>query len=257
MTQDTSPTPGREDISDRHARGLCRDLFRAQTARVGRPLPLLLRRIRTVRQLYPSAREAGRVYLRTRQSFLACSDYISEVRTEEEGRRTAAVLLLPASRTHDDGDEPVLAVYLILMVARGGRITVEGRRVGRISHHAVERMYQRLRTSSHEVVRAELRKAMYWVPLLYCSAVPSRRSSAVHQLPVPAGRGVLRCVRDPEIGELEVRTFTLHRPDDRVAASVRSLQRWHVLPSSERIDAFPALMREPGNRWWRERYVPG
>jgi hypothetical protein len=247
---------GHEDISDTHARGLRRDLFHIQKVRVGRPLPLLLRRIGTVQWPHRSTREAVRVLNRTRQSFRACSEYLSEVYAKGEGCETVAVIMLPSQRAHADGQEPVLKVMVFLMRARGRDITVECRTVGRISHHAVERMYQRLRTSSHDEVLAELRKAMYWVALLYCSASLAPRSIAIRQLPVPAGRGVLRCVRGEADRLLEVRTFTLHRPGDRIDASVKSLQRWSARPVAEREAGFRAVLREPGNRWWREPYAP-
>jgi hypothetical protein len=252
----TAPALGREEISDTHARGLRRDLFFRQKLRAGLPLPLLLRRIRTVQWPHRSVREALRAFMRTRQSFRECSDYFIEGRSERWGTYVVAVLLLPCTRTHADGEEPVLAVYQFQMNIRDGRITVDGRRCGRISHHAVERMYQRLRTSSHEAVLEELRKAMYWVALLYGAAGISPRSSTIHQLPVPAGRGVLRCVRDLEARELEVRTFTLARPGGKVDGSVRSLCRWSDLPRETREGAFAALLRDPANRWWRERYQP-
>lgn len=247
---------GHEEISDTHARGLRRDLFHIQKVRIGPSLGTLLRRIGTVQWPHKSSREAVRVLNRTRQSFRACSEYISEAYRKGEGSETVAVIMVPSQRQHADGQEPVLKVMVFLMRARGCHITVECRTAGRISHHAVERMYQRLRTSSHDAVLAELRKAMYWVALLYCVADLTPRSASIRQLPVPAGRGVLRCVRDEEDRLLEVRTFTLRRPGDRVAASVKSLEHWSALPSAEREAAFGALLREPGNRWWREPYVP-
>lgn len=246
---------GHEDISDTHARGLRRDLFHIQKVRIGPSLPTLLRRIGTVQWPHRSTREAVRVLNRTRQSFRACSEYISERYRKGEGSETVAAVLLPSKRAHADGDEPVLKVMVFLMRARGRDITVECRTVGRISHHAVERMYQRLRTSSHDEVLAELRKAMYWVVALYCSASLAPRSIAIRQLPVPAGRGVLRCVRDEADQLLEVRTFTLHRPGDRVDASVKRLRQWSALPKDEHEAAFNALLRDPANRWWREAYV--
>ena len=251
-----APARGHEDISDTHARGLRRDLFQLQKQRIGPPLSTLLRRIGTVQWPHKSSREAVRVFNRTRQSFRECSEYLSEVRTPGEGSELMAVIAVPSQRVHADGQEPVLKVMVFVMQARGYHITVECKTVGRISHHAVERMYQRLRTSSHDVVLAELRKAMYWVPLLYCSARLAPRSVSIRQLPVPAGRGVLRCVRDEADRLLEVRTFTLPRPGDRVEASVRSLQHWSDLPIEEREAAFGALLREASNRWWREPYVP-
>lgn len=251
-----TPAIGRQEISDSHARGLRRDLFRRMDARLAPQLRTLRVRLDTVQRRHPSSREAMAVYTRAWQSLRSCSEYFSHGRTAQYGSQSVAVLLQPGTLAHADGDEPVLVATLYLMTARDGWITVESRRCGRISHHAIERMYQRLRTSSHESVLAELRGALWWVSMLQCSAFLSPRSLTIHQLPIPTVRGALRCIRDVALGELEVRTFTVGRPGDRVDASLATLHRWaEVVPgegANER--AFAALLREPANRWWRERY---
>lgn len=244
-----------QEISETHARGLRRDLFRAHSLRIGPKAPLLVQRLRAVQWPYPSPREALQVYVRTRRLLRECSDYFTERRTDEGGTDSCGILLLPSRRRHADGDEPVLSVVQVIITVQAGRISVGSTRWGRISHHAVERMYQRLRTASHDEVMDELRGALRWVALLGSAAWLSRRGATINQLVVPTTRGALRCIRDPELGELEVRTFTLHRPDDRVAATIRSLHAWAEAPGTCRA-AFPALLRDPVNRWWREPYRP-
>lgn len=258
MTQ-TAPTRalGRQDISDRHARGLCRDLFRRLKSRLAPQLRTLQARLGTVQWPQPSSRETMAVYLRTRQSLRSCSDYFSDYRIEGAEFGSYAILLLPGKLEHADGDEPVLVTRLVRMTMQAGRASVVGHRCGRISHHAVARMYQRLRTSDHEEVMAELRSALWWVVQLRNVAILSPRSSTIHQLPIPSDRGVLRCIRDVERGELEARTFTLCRPGDRVDLSVESMRRWGRLEGDTKEAGFGALLREPTNRWLREVYQPG
>lgn len=221
-----TPVIGRQEISDRHARGLRRDFFRRMESRLAPQLRTLRTRLETVQWRHPSSREALAVYARALQSLRACSEYITQGRTEEHGTQTVAVVLHPGTLAHADGDEPVLvATQYLMMTVKDGSITVGSQRCGRISHHAIERMYQRLRTSSHDAVMAELRSALWWVPMLQLSALLSPRSLAIHQLPIPTAHGALRCIRDVTRAELEVRTFTLKRPEDRVHASLESMHR--------------------------------
>ena len=169
------------------------------------------------------------------------------------------VLVVPMGRTHEDGhEEPVLAVFLYTLTLRvaDGQVRLTGNPCGRISHHAIERMYQRLHTSSHQAVFDELRTALWWVPMLQEMSSQTRRSAVIHQLPVPTQRGVLRCIRDVEAGLLEVRTFTPNRTGSRFDRSLATLRHWHDLPREDRETGFAAMLRHCDNRWWRERYQP-
>lgn len=253
----TSPARGNEEISPVHARGLRRDFFRWAFLGDKRPdLRTMFARFRTVNLPHRSPRERKAAYLRTRRSLLQWAHHCNE-KVVDGGRIFLALTLHPSWRPHADGhDEPVLAVHIFLLTIRRGAVTLEVRRGGRISHHAIERMYQRLRTSSHADVLAELRGALYWVAMLYSMGTLTRRFAVINQLPVPTPRGVLRCHRDPLDGELEVRTFTPRRRGDRVDLSVQELQRWDERPARGGEAAFAALLRHPANRWWREAYRP-
>jgi hypothetical protein len=245
---------GRQEISDNHARGLRRDLFRRLGTQLAPHVRAFRLRLLAARWPHRSPRDVLSAYKRARQSLRTCTVYFNEFHTDELGTICCAVMLRPGKLAHDDGDEPVLLATLYQMTLKSGRISLDVQRCGRISHHAIERMYQRLRTSDHDEVMAELRGALWWVPLLQCAASLSPRSSTIHQLPIPSARGALRCIRDVARRELEVRTFTLRRPDDRVDRSVSALHRWGDLPADEREAAFGPLLREPANRWWREVY---
>lgn len=255
MQTTTSPVRATEEISDTHARGLRRDFFRWAFLGGKRPdLRALFARFRTVNLPHRSPRERKAAYLRTRQALLGWAHHYSEKKIDA-GRIFFALTLHPSSRPHADGhEEPVLAVHIFLLTIQRGRVTLEVRRGGRISHHAIERMYQRLHTSSHAVVLEELRGALYWVAMLYSMAALTRRFAVINQLPVPTPRGVLRCHRDPLDGELEVRTFTPRRRGDRFDLSVQALLHWDELPREDGKAAFAALLRHPANRWWREPY---
>jgi hypothetical protein len=242
------------EVSGTHARGLRRDLFCRIRERVAPQLQTLCIRARNARLPQPSMREARAIYLRTRQSLRACAEFFTEDRTPGHGTRSCAVLLAPGRIDHGDGIEPVLAVVVVLLVAKEGRIALETQRCGRISHHAIERMYQRLRTSSHEAVMTEVRSALRLTAALQGAAFLSRRSVAIHQLPVPTAHGVLRCIRDPDRHELEVRTFTLRRPGDRADLSVSTIRAWAERGELGDSAGFAALLRDPANRWWRDRY---
>lgn len=249
------PGCGREEISDTHARGLRRDLFRWMKYRLVPHFPRFMRRLQTVNLPHPSHRERMAAYWRTRKLLRDCSDFYTENYEDKVGH-SFGVLVVPTKRTHEDGhEEPVLGVFLYTLTLRvAGQVRLTGIPCGRISHHAIERMYQRLHTSSHQVVFDELRTALWWVPMLQGMSSQTRRSAVIHQLPVPTQRGVLRCIRDVEAGLLEVRTFTLNRTGSRFDRSLATLRRWQDLPREDRETGFAAMLRHCDNRWWRERY---
>ena len=253
------PVPVSE-ISDSHARGLRRNLFAHLGARVIEPLQQLPPRIRALQWPHRGQREANAAYHRAREVLYRCGLHWSERRAADGSVRSATVMVYPRLRRHADGhDEPVLRVRLLLLTVKGTSVTLADDPCGRISHHAIERMYQRLRTNDHAVVLAELRSALGWTRSLRNAAMLSRRAIALHQLPVPTEHGALRCIVDPDRLEIEARTFTVNRPDGRVAASLQSLHRWMdaqrpVDDGGEPEAEFVALMRDPANRWWRQPY---
>lgn len=252
------PGSAREEISDTHARGLRRDFFRWMKHRLVPHFPRFMRRLQTVNLPHPSHRDRMAAYWRTRKLLRDCSDFYTET-YEDKVARSFGVLVVPMERTHEDGHgEPVLSVFLFTLILRvnDGQVRLTGNPCGRISHHAIARMYQRLRTSSHQVVLDELRTALWWVPMLHGMSSQTRRSALIHQLPIPTRRGVLRCIRDVDAGLLEVRTFTLNRSGSRVDRSLETLRHWEGLPREERETGFARMLRHGDNRWWREVYQP-
>lgn len=254
MTLASRPEPGTLfEISAAHARGLRRNLFAHYGASLARRIRTLAVRLRCVRWPYRSVRESQAAYRRAREAMHACGGYWNE-RRSGTAIHSCSIMLHPQQVQHADQREPVLAVTLFLMIAEQGRVSVAMDHCGRISHHAIERMYQRLRTNSHETVMAELHSALGRTMLLRNAALTCSRAAIIHQLPVPTERGALRCVTDPRQMSIEARTYTLRRPGDRIDASVQSIRRWCGLPPDDRESGFIHLLRDPANRWWREPY---
>ncbi|GAB3378334.1 hypothetical protein [Lysobacter fragariae] len=252
------PTISLRDVSEAHARGLRRDLFRWLDAQLTPHLRVLPARLRASQWPYSAFRDRKVAYLKLRETLIRCNAHINEQRTEASGRTTCAVLLMPQGVMRTDGVEPVLAAYTFLLNVHAGKISVDARVCGVFSHHAIERMYQRLRTNSHAQVVEELRGALWWVTMLYCSATLSPRGATLQQLPIPTANGVLRCIRQPgQEAAMEVRTFTARKPGSPVERSVETLRHWATQAREGKEQAFAALLREPANRWWREAYRPG
>lgn len=245
--------PRVSEVSDSHARGMRRRLFDLLARHTVRDRRALFPRMAAARWPHRSARESGAAYRRLAQALERASLHFAEKPTASGGRHCCAIIVLPENIEHANGTEPVLSVR-ILMLERGARggVSLQARRCGRISHHAVERMYQRLRTNDHHVVIEELRGAMRTVALLWSAAWLTRRSAAIRQWSIPTQHGVLRCLRGTEDGEVEARTFTLHRPGSRFDLSAQAVRRWQDASKDEDDAGFAALLRDPANRWWRQ-----
>lgn len=246
--------PRVREVSDSHARGLRRRLFDLLAAHAVRDRKALLPRLAAARWPHRSAREAGAAYRRAAESLERCSLHFNEKPTTIGGRVSCAVLVVPDRIAHADGSEPVLSVRVVMLETGHGRVMLEGQRCGRVSHHAIERMYQRLRTNDHEVVVEELRGAMFSVAQLWSAASLTRRSAAIRQWLVPTRHGVLRCLRGAQDGEVEARTFTPYRPGSRFDLSAQAVRRWQDGAKEGDDAGFAALLRDPANRWWRQPY---
>lgn len=217
--------------------------------------PRLMRRRLTINLPHPSPRDRDASFWRMRTLLQQCSDFYSENHENKEAN-CFGVVVLPIQRPHESGrPEPVLGVFLFTLTRSAGFVGLDCLPCGRISHHAIERMYQRLRTSSHQEVFDELRTSLGWVPMLHGITSMTRRAAVLRELPVPTRRGVFRCFRDEGLGGLlEVRTFTLNGTSSRIDRSLAMLWRWHEVPRENREAEFIALLRHPDNRWWREAY---
>lgn len=246
--------PRVREVSPSHARGLRRRLFDLLAAHTVRDRKVLFPRIAAARWPHRSAREAGAAYRRLAETLRRCSLHFAEKPTAGGGRICCAVIVFPGEVRHADGSEPVLSVRIVQLERGRTRTRLESRVCGRISHHAVERMYQRLRTNDHEVVIEELRGAMRTVAMLWSAACSTPRSVAVRQWLIPTRHGVLRCLRGTGGGEVEARTFTLHRPGGRFDLSAQAVRRWQDGPKGDPDCCFAGLLRDPANRWWRQPY---
>jgi len=237
-------------LSPTHARGLRRDLFRMLEARVAR-VPTFEQCWNLLRLPYRSARDANAVFLRTKNALRACSsDFIGRERTCD------ALLLLPATRAHEAGPgEPVLDVRSIHLEMRDRRPQGSIRTIGTVSHHAVERMFQRLGTTSKEDVLAEMLAFSLWARLLQILAIAATTGPRIEQLPLPTPRGIFLCVRETETWEVHMRTWIAHGMSPRYDASVASIMAFcRTLtggPVGDTLARFDAMAQCPENRWWR------
>ena len=128
-----------------------------------------------------------------------------------------------------------------------------------MSHHVVQRLFERLRTTDAAVVHAELVDAFDWMPDLCLALAKSARSAAVQQLPVPTERGALVAERDTRSGVLNARTYMPRGYQARLDASVDTLLRWdaqqRVWDDARRPPIEP-VVDAPENRWWWEPREP-
>lgn len=247
--------PRVREVSRSHARGLRRRLFDLLIVHAMRDHKALIPRLKAARWPHRSVRDASAAYSRLVEVLRRCSLHFAEKPTQGGGRICCAVIVVPDQVQHASGSEPVLSVRILQMEQWRSRIRLELKVCGRISHHVVERMYERLRTNDHDVVIEELRGAMRTVAMLWSAACLTRRSVAIRQWLIPTEHGVLRCLRGHADGEVEARTFTLHKPGSRFDLSAQAVHRWLDEPRKGNDAGFAALLRDPANRWWRQAHA--
>jgi len=242
-------------ISPAHARGLRRELFRAFESHAREHVPRLKRALCNVRHPYRSLRDLRAVLeLACAAMRKGCHAYHN---TEEA---VFGLVLAPTQLMHaNDGREEALMVQLIAMVRPGLRVLPYVGDCAVVGHHAVERMFQRLRTSCVQEVRDELLVACGWLMLLHRVLLREGKGAEVLQLPVPTRRGILLTARAPDTGRLNVRTFLLRGWDRRAEASIASLERWGAATKPDRAAenvALEALFAAPENAWWFHPHLP-
>jgi hypothetical protein len=164
-------------------------------------------------------------------------------------------------RIHADGPaEAVLEVrHARLGIARGipsGEVST----IGTISHHAVERMFQRLNTTSTDEVLDDILGFSLWIRLMQVVSIVAPASrNRIEQMPVPTSRGMFLCVRETDTWEVHMRTWVPHGFNEKYDASGRALATWFcdIKQGTEAlalIASFDAMATRPENDWWLSRH---
>ena len=246
---DATKTLHLPEISDRHARGLRRDLFRQLADHRAQHRHVLDARLTMVAMPLRGVRERRNSYLRAARAIRdACFGFVMD-----DGF-ISGVLIEPCVLAHADGDEPALAMTTVLITMGKQYWQMNRLDAGRVSHHVVERMFQRLGTTSTAEVRDELAMAFSWARLLQLELLFAVDQAGILELPIPSKRGVLLARRDPETRRFNARTWLRNGMNRRVDASVAALQRWHLEKDPDldrRARSLVALADEPEHAWWR------
>ena len=252
---DATKTLHLPEISDRHARGLRRDLFRQLADHRAQHRHVLDARLTMVAMPLRGVRERRNSYLRAARAIRdACFGFVMA-----DGF-ISGVLIEPCVMSHDDGDEAALAMTTVLIMMGKQYWEMIRLDAGRVSHHVVERMFQRLRTTSTAEVSDELAVAFSWARLLQLELAFAMDQAGIVEFPIPSKRGVLLARRDPETRRFNARTWLRSGMNRRVDTSVAALQRWHVEKDPDldrRARSLVALADEPEHAWWRRDRADG
>lgn len=238
-------------LSHAHARGLRRDLFRMVGDRTNAPLALFRKRCELLDMPYRSARERNAVFARARQSL---QRIVHGFHAEPD--HCSGLVVFPAERLHGDGHvEPLLELQQASIDRRNGCMFGEMRPIGSLSHHAVERIFQRLPTTSIGDVMHNITGLSVWFRLFQIVSIASVASDHIEQLPLPSPHGVFLCVRETEDWrQVHMRTWIRHGASPRYDASVASIVDWCRRPGDS-VEAilcsFEAMASRPENHWWR------
>lgn len=242
-------------MSQAHARGLRRDLFRMIDDRTAKRVFAFERSWDVLRLPFRSVREANAVYNRTRSALRACS---YGWHTREHG--CSGLIFQPGSRIHEDGHpESVLEVRNAIVGIERGVPSGTLRTLGTISHHAVERMFQRLNTTDKDDVMNDLVGFVIWIQLLQLiSTVAPDSRRRIEQLPVPTPRGIFLCVRETDTWDVHMRTWVPHGFSAKYDASVAAIVEWfHGITgkgfaAEDLVATFDIMAARPENDWWRK-----
>lgn len=241
----------RTTVSPRQARGLRRDLFRLLGDRIDKHGRVCERRLDALFLPYRSPRDVRTAYARAVSALRNCSHGFSEKRLADGARRANGMVFAPRAIEHaHGGNEAVLdAAKYTLIFDR--TVTSRCLPFGEISHHAVERMFMRLATTSVDEVLQELVSGIIWMDLLGAATMLADGGRHILQVPVPIRHGILLCSREPAERRMNARTFMRHGTHKRADASIATLAGWiDALPQAPLPEAFDRIAQRPENRWW-------
>jgi hypothetical protein len=237
-------------ISFVHARGLRRDLFRMIDDRTRKAVPAFEKCWDILRLPYRSVRDANAVFDRTKRALQACA-----YGRLGKARDLHGLILQPTARVHADGlHEPIIEVRTVSLRIRRGIPSGSLHTIGTVSHHAIERMFQRMNTMSKEEVLDDILAFSVWTQLLQTVAIVSGPGRRIEQLPLPTPHGIFLCVRETDTWEVHMRTWIPHGMSARHDASVASIIAFcQDIKADLRtmVDTFDAMAQRPENLWWR------
>ena len=239
-------------ISHVHARGLRRNLFQMLDDRARLGVPAFEKCWDILRLPYRSVRDANAVFDRTKRALRACA----YGRLGDDRQQMHGLILQPTARVHADGrHEPIIEVRRVSLRIKRGIPTGTLDTIGTVSHHAIERMFQRMNTTSKEDVLQDILEFSIWTQLLQTVAIVSGPGMRIEQLPLPTPHGIFLCVRETDTWEVHMRTWIPHglspRHDASVACIVEFCQGIKGNALGAMLAAFDAMADRPENRWWR------
>jgi hypothetical protein len=243
--------PGLGILSQAHARGLRRDLFRMVGDRTRASLPVFRTRCALLQRPYRSSREMSAVFDRARQSLRSL---VYDFRAAPD--HCTGLVLIPVERRHEEGEaEALLEIAVATIDRRGGCMSGRLRPIGSIGQHAVERMFQRMKTTSKDEVMRDITGFALWIELIHIVSIASVDRDRIEQLPLPTPHGIFLCDRETDEWQVHLRTWLPHGASARCDASVASIVHWvHGFRSTSAFDAvksFEAMASLPENHWWR------
>lgn len=240
-------------MSHRLARGLRRDLFRDLSDKLHERWTPLERCLATVQLPYRSHRELRRAWERT-IAHMQRTTFSFREQLEPHVHATG-VCLIPATRTHvDGGDEPVLEAFDLNLELIGERVHRGAYELGSISHHLVERLFERLNTTSTSAVMRELDVLAFWMRLMNVATALAEPRYTLHQVVLPSAEGAALCVRNANTGAIHARTWVAGDTSPRIDATLQALKAWKATRAQD-VDSLESMLRLPENMWMQDPYA--
>ena len=243
----------RLSFSPRLARGLRRELFR-EYQELDRDWQALAPMVSLTTAARLAARERTRslrrLAPRMHASLAACQQHSSSNTFFVTGSS-----LRPVKQACADGEtEDALEANQVHVFFDGQRVGYSNKPVAVLSQHAIERLFERLATTSHPEARAELTSALGWFDLLHsvCESLPSR--TRLMQFAIPTETGAFLGQRCGESGLLQVRTWVVTGSNRRIDHTLSALRAWRATPTSDLEGTFRSLLAQPCNQWMKQPY---
>lgn len=247
-------------MSHRLARGLGRDLFRHLEDRVETSGQLLQTRLNSARLAYRSRRDAKAVYERCRSALRNCGYGFREVSGGVVAHSSCTVFM-PEERQWESGEtETILMALFFVLSIEGISLSVKPTPAGTVSHHAVQRMFERMGTTSKTAVLNELVSSSALMSKLMLASCISESSVRIQQIVVPTDGGALLCRVEKHRSCLDARSYIRQGTNRRIDASIQSILQWNKsmmagLSKKDVGSKVAELVSRPENHWWRNQYA--
>lgn len=235
-------------VSHRHARGLARDFLRNVRDQERKFAPFT----RLLRTPLPACRTA-----RERQKIVARLD--SAMRRNLHANQYRS---LPTSSTHsglrltsarlaweDDSAEELIVVQRARVHTTAERLEISNTLLASVSHHAIARMFERLPTTDHTKVWAELMAGLQRLSDIFDACNEPGIGQRVLQLALPTATGALLGWRSRDSKSFQLRTWIATGGNARVDRTQAAVKAWLGTPTSEPGMTFRRLIDCPENQW--------